>query len=38
MEARKQTVPVKIDEDVTIFIEARSLSGEQEVSSKILEF
>ena len=38
MEERLEIIPVKISEDLTIMVEAKSLGGEEDVSSKLLDF
>ncbi|MEM9927433.1 MAG: CU044_2847 family protein [Cyanobacteria bacterium P01_D01_bin.50] len=38
MEQRTEIIPVKISENLIVMVEAKSLGGEEDVSSKILDF
>lgn len=38
MDTRTKVIPVKVDEKLTVMVEARLLGGEQEVSSRVLSF
>ncbi|MGF1486447.1 MAG: CU044_2847 family protein [Prochloraceae cyanobacterium] len=38
MQNRTQIVPVQINENITVMVEARGLGGEQDVSSQLLDF
>jgi Trypsin-co-occurring domain 1 len=38
MDAKMKVIPVKVSENLTILVEARSLGGEEDVSSKFLSF
>lgn len=38
MQGHTQIVPVQIDENVTVMVEARGLGGEQDVSRQLLDF
>lgn len=37
-ESRSKIISVKVKENVTVLVEARSLGGEQEVSDKLFDF
>ena len=38
MEARTEIIPVQINEELTVMVEAKALGGEEDVSSKLLSF
>jgi len=38
MQGRTQIVPVQINENITVMVEARGLGGEQDVSRQLLDF
>ncbi len=38
MQNRTQIVPVQINENITVMVEARGLGGEQDVSRQLLDF
>lgn len=38
MEARTKVIPLKLSDNMTILVEARTLGGEEDVSSKFLSF
>ena len=38
MQGRTQIVPVQINENITVMVEAKELGGEQDVSNQLLNF